>query len=261
MQTAVFADHPDFTTTQAPDHPVFADMTVYAPRDGVDASTLRFDHAALGYARDARDSYDIFRRLKAEHVIPEHVRFQVSVPTPATVLSIVLVVAARAGAVRCHDGRMDGASRRAAMELLQPLVGEWRAEVTFPRTAPDAIAGQTVGGRVVFEWVLDGQFLVERAQTPQPVPDSLALIGFDPEHAAYTQHYFDSRGVARVYAMTFDRNVWTLLRETADFSPLDFSQRFTGALSDDGDTIAGRWETRTGSRWEHDFGLRYTRVR
>ena len=148
------------------------------------------------------------------------------------------------------------------MEPLQPLVGEWRMEATFPGTAPDSIAGQGVVGRAVFEWVLDGQFLVERAEVPQPdVPDSLALIGFDPARGAYTQHYFDSRGVARVYAMTFDGTVWTLIRETADFSPLDFSQRFTGTLSDDGDIIAGRWETRTGSSWEHDFDLRYTRVR
>jgi hypothetical protein len=93
-QTSVFAGHPDFTATQAPHHPVFADMTVYTPRDGVDASTLRFDHGALGYARDARDSYDIFRRLKAEQVIPERVRFQVSLPTPGTVLSIVLAPSA-----------------------------------------------------------------------------------------------------------------------------------------------------------------------
>jgi hypothetical protein len=28
------------------------------------------------------------------------------------------------------------------------------------------------------------------------------------------------RGVARVYRMTLDDNVWTLLRDEADFSPL-----------------------------------------
>ena len=51
-------------------------------------------------------------------------------------------------------------------------------------------------------------------------------------------------GVARLYAMTLDAGTWTLLRESPDFSPLDFAQRFTGTFSDDGDTIRGTWESR-----------------
>ena len=58
----------------------------------------------------------------------------------------------------------------------------------------------------------------------------------------YLQHYFDSRGVARVYRMTLADNVWTLLRNEADFSPLDFGQRHIGNISGDGQTITGRWE-------------------
>jgi len=78
---------------------------------------------------------------------------------------------------------------------------------------------------------------------------------------AYTQHYFDSRGVGRVYAMSFSEGVWTLLQEAPDFTALDFSQRFTGTFSDDGKTIAGRWESRTdSSSWGHDFDLTYTKV-
>ncbi len=42
--------------------------------------------------------------------------------------------------------------------------------------------------------------------------------------------------------MTFTDGVWTLLRSSPDFSPLDFSQRYTGTLSDNGDTIHGAWE-------------------
>src|SRR5918993_347618 len=49
--------------------------------------------------------------------------------------------------------------------------------------------------------------------------------------------------------------------EAPDFSPLDFAQRFTGTFSDDGTTIAGRWEiAHDGSTWEHDFDLTYVRV-
>ena len=107
-----------------------------------------------------------------------------------------------------------------------------------------------------------GQFLVQRWQVPAPdVPDGIAVIGVDPRRGAYRQHYFDSRGVARLYAMTFGDGVWTLRREAADVSPLDVAQRFTGTFSADGRTIAGRWESASdGSTWEPDFDLTYTKV-
>jgi hypothetical protein len=44
------------------------------------------------------------------------------------------------------------------------------------------------------------------------------------------QHYFDSRGVARLYEMTFSGGVWNLLRNSSDFTPLEFSQRFSGTF-------------------------------
>jgi hypothetical protein len=109
---------------------------------------------------------------------------------------------------------------------------------------------------------LDRQFLLQRTEVPDTdVPDSLAIIGTETGDGSYTQHYFDSRGVARLYAMTFDGRVWTLRRESPDFAPLDFHQRFTGTFSDDGDTISGVWEMRRdGAEWEHDFTLDYRRV-
>ena len=61
--------------------------------------------------------------------------------------------------------------------------------------------------------------------------------------------------------MTLSEGVWTLLRETPDFTPLDFSQRFTGTFSDDDKTIAGHWESGSdASSWKHDFDLTYTKA-
>jgi hypothetical protein len=78
----------------------------------------------------------------------------------------------------------------------------------------------------------------------------------------YTQHYFDSRGVVRLYAMSLVDGVWTLTRESPDFSPLDFRQRFTGTISEDENTITGAWEKcLDGGEWEHDFALTYRRAR
>jgi hypothetical protein len=98
------------------------------------------------------------------------------------------------------------------------------------------------------------------AARPVPeAPDGIAIIGADPESEGnYLQHYFDSRGVARLYKMSFEDRVWKLWRDEPDFSPLDFSQRFTGTFSDDGKRIAGRWEiSHDGRTWEHDFDLTY----
>jgi hypothetical protein len=61
--------------------------------------------------------------------------------------------------------------------------------------------------------------------------------------------------------MTFSGGGWTLSRTSAHLSPLEFSQRFTGALGADGDTVTGRWEiSRDGSHWVHDFDLVHTRL-
>ena len=151
----------------------------------------------------------------------------------------------------------DEAARTAALERLETLVGEWSLEAVFPGAAPAGVVG-----RSRFEWALGRQFLVQRSEVSHPdAPDSMAIVAFDSDHGAYTQHYFDSRGVARLYAMGFNGDGWTLVRESPDFSPLDFSQRFTSTFSDDGNTIHGRWETsRDGSTWEHDFDLTYTRA-
>ena len=143
------------------------------------------------------------------------------------------------------------------LRRLEPLVGAWRIEApAFPLPPADAEAA-----RMTIEWTLGGAYLLQRSSVPVPeAPDGLCLIGLD-DADGYTQHYFDSRGIARVYAMRFDGRTWTLERHAADFSPLPFHQRWVGTLSPDGATIAGAWEiSERGEAWELDFELRYVRV-
>jgi hypothetical protein len=52
--------------------------------DGVDASDIHFGE--LGYAREARPGYEDFLAARRAGQIPEHVRFQVSLPTPLAVI-------------------------------------------------------------------------------------------------------------------------------------------------------------------------------
>lgn len=51
---------------------------------GVDPASIRFP--PLGYARAARESYEVFLRLREQGVIAERIRFQVSLPTPLAVV-------------------------------------------------------------------------------------------------------------------------------------------------------------------------------
>jgi hypothetical protein len=144
------------------------------------------------------------------------------------------------------------------VQRLAVLVGEWSMVPEFEGLSP-----VDEGAPVFFEWMPGERFLIQRWEIPVPeAPDGIAVIGPDPESEGnFLQHYFDSRGVARVYKMTLGDGVWKLWRDSPDFSPLDFSQRYTGTFSDDGRTISGAWEIcHDGTTWEHDFDLTYKKV-
>jgi len=153
--------------------------------------------------------------------------------------------------------------RADALARLDVFVGDWVMEARFPGDHPGAVsAGEDApAAHSRFEWALDRQFLMQHTEIPVPeAPDSLAIISADLETGGYTQHYFDSRGVVRLYKMSFADGVWTLIRESPDFTPLAFRQRFTGRFSADGNTVSGAWETgHDGAEWEHDFYLTYRR--
>jgi hypothetical protein len=78
----------------------------------------------------------------------------------------------------------------------------------------------------------------------------------DAANGTYFQLYSDERGVCRVYEMSIGDGEWRLWREGEPFS-----QRFTATFSDDGNTIAGRWEIAEDStNYTTDFDLIYHRV-
>jgi hypothetical protein len=140
---------------------------------------------------------------------------------------------------------------QSALKVLDVLVGEWEIELSHP-LIPD-----TLHGRADFEWLLGGQFLLERSSVEHPdFPYGIFVIGYDEEAGHYKMHYFDSRGITRLYEMSMEGGVWKVWRDDPDFS-----QRFTGRFSDDGNTITGNWEiSEDGTKWEHDFAATYKRV-
>jgi hypothetical protein len=137
---------------------------------------------------------------------------------------------------------------------LAPLVGEWVMEISHP-----SYPAHPIPGRATFEWLGGDHFLVQRWNVDHPdFPDGIAVIGIDPSTGACLQHYFDSRGVARIYGMDLENGVWTLWR---DASAPDFSQRFTGTFNDAGDVITAFWEiAHDHATYERDFDLTFRKV-
>jgi hypothetical protein len=142
------------------------------------------------------------------------------------------------------------------LDELEPLVGEWRVEgrhVALPNTV--------IHGRSVFEWWGDRTFLVHRSTLEHPdFPDSIAVIGATRPDGGLAQHYFDSRGVHRLFDMTFAGGVWTLTRSAT--GPDDFDQRMHATFSVDGNTIISESDRAEPGAHElkHDFSVTYTRL-
>jgi hypothetical protein len=135
------------------------------------------------------------------------------------------------------------------LEHLDPLVGEWRVAIDAPRHVDEPLTGSAT-----FEWLGDRGFLVHRSTVDHPLfPDGLVVIGGDP----LKYHYFDTRGVQRIYDFSFEDGVMTIERHDPDMT-----QRFVGRLTEDGTTIDGSWEFSDddGSTWKRDFVGTYTRV-
>jgi hypothetical protein len=153
------------------------------------------------------------------------------------------------------------ADRHPTLARLDVLVGRW--------TTQPHVDGLDGNAWTDFSWSDDGLFLRQVAdadplppEAPQawregaPFPTT-TLIGLDDATGEFTMLYADARGVHRVYRMTFADGVWRIWREAPGFN-----QRFTGTLSEDGDTIEARWEfSADGATWNVDFTMTYTRQR
>lgn len=143
-----------------------------------------------------------------------------------------------------------------ALAQLAPLIGEWDIKITAMSfdTDPSAV----VRGQSSFAWLEGGAFLIQHSEiSASEFPRSTAVIGADDEAGIYRMLYYDSRGVSRIYRMTFSGGIWTLWR---DFP--GFHQRFHGTFAEDGRIITAYWEkSGDGSSWERDFDLTYTKIR
>jgi hypothetical protein len=149
------------------------------------------------------------------------------------------------------------APANAALKDLGALAGRWEAEIRWSPKTHKLVGGPaTVRLPTRFEWIEDGQFLVQYQGGGDGPPEARWLIGRDETSGEYCVLYADARGVSRVYQMSLEGLVWKITRNAPGFN-----QRFEGRLSEDGRTIDAHWEKSVdGENWERDFDLKYSKV-
>ena len=137
------------------------------------------------------------------------------------------------------------------LQTLEPLVGEWATEANF------ADRDDVYRGTTTFAWFQNASYLIQHAAMDDPIfHKGIMLFGPAVGGGRVVQHYFDSRGIARIYDVSFEDGVLRLWRDDPDFA-----QRFSGRFSDDGNAIEGAWEIcQPGESWKHDFAFSYTRI-
>lgn len=146
------------------------------------------------------------------------------------------------------------------MKGFERLIGEWHGEGTMPIEPPLKISQEStispLGAFLVFSSVAE----------PAEVPDSISIIGGAPDGEPQPMHYFDSRGMQRLYMTTLEGSWWRIWRAPGEDwngpQGPGFNQRFFGDISADGRTITGRWERGmgdAGDAWEIDFPITYSR--
>ncbi len=127
------------------------------------------------------------------------------------------------------------------------LVGTWTTEATHPM-----LEGVVVPGRITFEWLEGGKFLIQRSRNEhEQFPDSISVIGAAED--GLVKEYFDSRGVRRTYGISLEAGV---LREWGEFP--EFAQRYAATLAPD--AFEGLWQmARTPGDWRDDLKVTYRR--
>jgi hypothetical protein len=142
------------------------------------------------------------------------------------------------------------------IEPLSALVGEWTYEMTH-----QALPGTVLNGGSTFEPLEGGKFLIQRERVDHPeFPGSSHAVIGGADADNLRMHYFDSRGVVRILELSINGRVWTFMRNKADFSPLEFHQRLTWTVSEDGRSINALGEiSHDGAVWEDDIRITYRR--
>ena len=128
---------------------------------------------------------------------------------------------------------------------LDRLLGTWDLTMHHRTVA------EPVTGRQHYERVLDGAFVQLTWTYDHPdFPDALALL------TETTMHYFDVRGVVRVFDVAFTDDGWSMVKHDPEFA-----QRFTARyVGTDAIETTGDYSEDQGTTWQQDFTMSLRRA-
>jgi hypothetical protein len=128
---------------------------------------------------------------------------------------------------------------------LDRLLGTWDL------TMHHRLMTEPIRGRQHYERVLDGAYVrLDWSYDHPDFPDALAILSED------AAHYFDVRGVTRVFDLEIDDEGWRMVRLDPEFAQR-YTTRFVG---EDAMESEGEFSSDGGTTWDHDFTMTYTRV-
>ena len=125
--------------------------------------------------------------------------------------------------------------------------------------------GVLITGSATFEWLDGEQFVIFRSHYDHAdIPNAVSVIG---DTDGYHMHYFDSRGVYRLYELTVVDDGWVIAigrdSPTGAFDSPDapFSQRITYGLEEADQTMSGHGQlSHDDINWDNDLEITYHRV-
>ena len=138
--------------------------------------------------------------------------------------------------------------RHPALEPFEALVGAWDTE------GRHRLVDAVVTGRVTFEWLEGGHFLLQRSHVDHELfPDGISVIGAPEDGDGLVAEYFDSRGVRRTYRTSLDGGVWRTWRDRPGFD-----QRFSATIGPDAFELVAQLAETPGD-WVDDMRVTYRR--
>lgn len=140
-----------------------------------------------------------------------------------------------------------------ALAALEPLIGQWEYTMYnawFLESMDAKVKGFTTIER------LHDSFVVIRSSNADKKPEDVWVIGYSDPQKKYQMFYYDQRGVARIFNMTFDGKKLFFWREDEDMH-----QRITLEITDDGLHSVAEASEDKGKTWRKDLEMAHRRLK
>jgi hypothetical protein len=160
------------------DNPEYAEFPALA----VAPSVTELPSRSLGYADAAEASYPVFQRLRADGVIPEDVKFQVSIPTPYASVIAWIKYDDQARFLPVYADAIAAEVQDIATMVGDDLLLQYDIAVEIGALTGNFATGGNLGEKqVIFDSIRDAL-----ARTPAGVPKGIHLCYGDYKHRHFS---------------------------------------------------------------------------